>query len=418
MIDHKNFGKMRLICYTIAEVNTMVERKQYLEKLKKLKDKQIIKVVTGVRRCGKSTLLVQFREYLKACGVAPEQIISINFEDVIYGDMLDYKLLYEYISNKLVNGKMTYIFLDEVQNVSEFQKAVDSLFIKENVDIYLTGSNAQMLSGELATLLSGRYIEVKMLPFSFAEYFALVGGDKKVAWQKYFQRGGFPYLAKLDDESVDMDYLSGIYSSVLLKDIVARKKVQDVFLLESVIKFLFDNIGNIVSTKKIADTLTSFGRKTTSQTVENYLTALMEAFVLYRAGRYDVKGKQHLRSLEKYYVVDVGLRRLLLKDNYKDVGYILENIVYLELIRRGYNVSIGKVDDLEIDFIAEKYGDRFYFQVAATVLDSTTFEREVASLKKVSDNYPKYIISMDEYPMGLNGINQINIIDFLLGDLV
>lgn len=418
MIDHKNFGKIRLICYTIVEVNIMVERKQYLEKLKKLKDKQIIKVVTGVRRCGKSTLLVQFREYLKACGVAPEQIISINFEDVIYGDMLDYKLLYEYISNKLVNGKMTYIFLDEVQNVSEFQKAVDSLFIKENVDIYLTGSNAQMLSGELATLLSGRYIEVKMLPFSFAEYFALVGGDKKVAWQKYFQRGGFPYLAKLDDESVDMDYLSGIYSSVLLKDIVARKKVQDVFLLESVIKFLFDNIGNIVSTKKIADTLTSFGRKTTSQTVENYLTALMEAFVLYRAGRYDVKGKQHLRSLEKYYVVDVGLRRLLLKDNYKDVGYILENIVYLELIRRGYNVSIGKVDDLEIDFIAEKYGDRFYFQVAATVLDSTTFEREVASLKKVSDNYPKYIISMDEYPMGLNGINQINIIDFLLGDLV
>ena len=406
------------MCYTIAEVNTMVERKQYLEKLKKLKDKQIIKVVTGVRRCGKSTLLVQFREYLKACGVAPEQIISINFEDVIYGDMLDYKLLYEYISNKLVNGKMTYIFLDEVQNVSEFQKAVDSLFIKENVDIYLTGSNAQMLSGELATLLSGRYIEVKMLPFSFAEYFALVGGDKKAAWQKYFQRGGFPYLAKLDDESVDMDYLSGIYSTVLLKDIVARKKVQDVFLLESVIKFLFDNIGNIVSTKKIADTLTSFGRKTTSQTVENYLTALMEAFVLYRAGRYDVKGKQHLRSLEKYYVVDVGLRRLLLKDNYKDVGYILENIVYLELIRRGYNVSIGKVDDLEIDFIAEKYGDRFYFQVAATVLDSTTFEREVASLKKVSDNYPKYIISMDEYPMGLNGINQINIIDFLLGNLV
>ncbi|MBQ9764223.1 MAG: ATP-binding protein [Phascolarctobacterium sp.] len=396
----------------------MVERKQYLEKLKKLKDKQIIKVVTGVRRCGKSTLLVQFREYLKACGVAPEQIISINFEDVIYGDMLDYKLLYEYISNKLVNGKMTYIFLDEVQNVSEFQKAVDSLFIKENVDIYLTGSNAQMLSGELATLLSGRYIEVKMLPFSFAEYFALVGGDKKAAWQKYFQRGGFPYLAKLDDESVDMDYLSGIYSTVLLKDIVARKKVQDVFLLESVIKFLFDNIGNIVSTKKIADTLTSFGRKTTSQTVENYLTALMEAFVLYRAGRYDVKGKQHLRSLEKYYVVDVGLRRLLLKDNYKDVGYILENIVYLELIRRGYNVSIGKVDDLEIDFIAEKYGDRFYFQVAATVLDSTTFEREVASLKKVSDNYPKYIISMDEYPMGLNGINQINVIDFLLGDII
>ena len=392
----------------------MVERTQYLEKLKKLKDKQIIKVVTGVRRCGKSTLLAQFREYLKSCGVTSEQIISINFEDIYYGDLLDYKILYEYVSNKLVEGKMTYVFLDEVQNVEEFQKAIDSLFIKENVDVYITGSNAHMLSGELATLLSGRYIEIQMLPLSFAEYFELVGGDKKAAWMNYFQRGGFPYLAKLNDESIDKDYLSGIYSSVLLKDIVARKKIQDVFLLESIIKFLFDNIGNIVSTKKVADTLTSYGRKTTSQTVENYLNALLEAFVMYKAGRYDVKGKQHLRSLEKYYVVDIGLRRLLIKDSYRDVGHILENIVYLELVRRGYTVSIGKVDDLEIDFIAEMFGDRIYFQVSATVLDVNTFEREVAPLKKINDNYPKYIISMDEYQMSAEGINQINVIDFLL----
>ncbi|WP_373481533.1 ATP-binding protein [Acetobacterium sp.] len=392
----------------------MVPRKQYMEKLKKMKDKNIIKVITGIRRCGKSTLLLMFRAYLKECGISDNQIISVNFEDVTNEHLLDYRKLHEYVTAQLVPGKMTYVFLDEVQNVPQFQKAVDSLFIKDDVDVYITGSNAQMLSGELATLLSGRYIEISMLPLSFAEYFELVGGEKRDAWNNYFKNGGFPYTAFIEDEDIRRDYLMGIYNTVLLKDVVARKRISDIPLLESVIKFVFDNIGNIVSSKKIADSLTSYGRKTTSVTVENYIEALTGAFILYKVNRYDVKGKQHLKSLEKYYLVDISLRRMLLGDKNADIGHILENIVYLELLRRGYTVDIGKVDDKEIDFIATIGGDKVYFQVSATILDPATFEREIAPLKKVADHYPKFIISMDELPMDEDGIKQVNIIDFLL----
>ena len=393
----------------------MVNRKEYLEKLKKLKDKQIIKVVTGVRRCGKSTLLKQFRDYLmNECGVTQEQIIFINFEDLAYEHLLDYKALYQYITDRMCENKKNYIFLDEIQAVSNFQKTVDSLFIKDNVDLYITGSNAHLLSGELATLLSGRYVEISILPLSFAEYYELVGGNKRDAWQNYFKCGGFPYAANLEEDDIRTDYLSGIYHTVLLKDIVARKKVQDVMLLESVVKFLFDNIGNIVSSKKISDSLVSNGRKTTSATIENYIEALTESFILYKTNRYDVKGKQHLKSLEKYYLVDVGLRRLILGDKNADIGHILENIVYLELIRRGYQVSIGKIGDLEIDFIAEYNSEKIYYQVAASVLSPETFSREIAPLQKVTDNYPKFIISMDEISINEDGIKQINIIDFLM----
>lgn len=393
----------------------MVPRKQYMEKLKKMKDKNIIKMITGIRRCGKSTLLLMFRAYLKECGIADNQIISVNFEDVANEHLFDYRKLYEYVTAQLVPGKMTYVFLDEVQNVPQFQKAVDSLFIKDDVDVYITGSNAQMLSGELATLLSGRYVEISMLPLSFAEYYELVGGEKRDVWNSYFKNGGFPYTAFIEDEDIRRDYLMGIYNTVLLKDVVARKRISDIPLLESVIRFIFDNIGNIVSSKKIADSLTSYGRKTTSVTVENYIEALTGAFVLYKANRYDVKGKQHLKSLEKYYLVDIGLRRMLLGDKNADIGHILENIVYLELLRRGYTVDIGKIDDKEIDFIATIGGDKVYFQVSATILDPATFEREIAPLKKVADHYPKFIISMDELPMDEDGIKQVNIIDFLLG---
>lgn len=392
----------------------MVKREGYLDKIKKLKDKQVIKVVTGVRRCGKSTLLQQFRDYLRECGVDNSHIIAINFEDLAFEHLHDYKALYSYVTERLVPGQMTYVFLDEIQTVSDFQKAVDSLFIQENVDVYITGSNAHMLSGELATLLSGRYIEIRMLPLSFAEYYELVGGDRRTAWNSYFTHGGFPYTAQLDDDAVRRDYLSGIYNTVLLKDIVSRKRIQDVPLLESVIKFLFDNIGNTVSSKKISDSLTSYGRKTTSVTVENYIEALMESFILYKAGRYDIKGKQYLKSLEKYYLVDVGLRRLLLGDKYSDIGHILENIVYLELIRRGYRVSIGKIGNLEIDFVAGNGDNRIYYQVAASVLDPSTFAREITPLKKVNDHYPKFIITMDELSINEDGIRQINVIDFLL----
>ncbi|MDP2842741.1 MAG: ATP-binding protein [Acetobacterium sp.] len=394
----------------------MVQRKQYMEKLKRMKDKKIIKVITGIRRCGKSTMLLMFRSYLKECGIEDNQIISINFEDVNNEHLLDYRKLHDYVTKQLIPDKMNYVFLDEIQNVPQFQKAVDSLFIKDDVDVYITGSNAQMLSGELATLLSGRYIEISMLPLSFAEYYELVGGDQRDAWNSYFKNGGFPYAAVIEDEDIRRDYLMGIYNTVLLKDVVARKRINDIHLLESVIKFIFDNIGNIVSSKKIADSLTSYGRKTTSVTVENYIEALTSAFILYKANRYDVKGKQHLKSLEKYYLVDLGLRRMLLGDKNADIGHILENIVYLELLRRGYTVDIGKVDDKEIDFIAMLGSDKVYYQVSATILDPATFEREIAPLKKVADHYPKFIISMDELPMDEDGIKQINIVDFLLGE--
>ena len=395
----------------------MVKRQQYLDKLIKLRDKQVIKVVTGFRRCGKSTLLLQFRDYLKECGVEDGQIISVNFERLEFENLLEHHALYKYITERLQPDKMNYVFLDEVQMVPEYQKAVDSLFVRENVDVYITGSNAYMLSGELATLLSGRYVEIQMLPLSFAEYWELVGGDKRDAWMQYFANGGLPYTAYIEDEEIRSDYLSGIYNTVLLKDIVERKKIQDVSLLKSVVRFLFDNIGNMVSSKKIADCLVSFGRKTTSATIENYITALTESFVLYKAGRYDVKGKQHLKSLEKYYVVDMGLRTLLLGNKNSDIGHILENIVYLELIRRGFSVSIGKVGELEIDFIAEKSGAKVYYQVSASVLDPATFEREITPLRRVQDNYPKFIITMDDISSDNEGIRQVNVIDFLLGEV-
>lgn len=392
----------------------MVKRTEYLEKLKKIKDMQIIKVITGVRRCGKSTLLSQFRTFLMESDVLEEQIISINFEDLKFEDLKNYRALYQYIEERLVPNKKNYIFIDEIQEVENFQRAVDSLFIKDNTDIYITGSNAMMLSGELATLLSGRYIEISILPLSFSEYLKLDEiHDVRQAWNKYFENGGFPYAIQIKDDDIRKDYLMGIYNTILLKDIVARNKVQDITLLESVVKFLFENIGNIVSPKKIADTLVSYGRKTTSSTVENYIEALKSSFILYKAGRYDIKRKQHLKSLEKYYIVDIGLRKLLINKKHSDIGHILENIVYLELIRRGYTVYIGKIGDLEIDFIAERNNEREYYQISATILDENTFKREIMPLKKVKDNFQKFIISMDEINLSEDGIKHLNILDFL-----
>lgn len=392
----------------------MVQRRQYLDKLIRARDKQIIKVVTGVRRCGKSTLLQQFQSYLREQGVEEKRILFLNFERLENEPLLEYHALYAYVKERLVPGQTTYIFLDEVQAVANFQKAVDSLFILENTDVYITGSNAHMLSGELATLLSGRYMEIRMLPLSFAEYMELRDGDRRDVWNRYFLNGGFPYTAYIEEEDVRRDYLQGIYHTVLLKNIVERKRIQDVSLLESVVKFLFDNVGNIVSSKKIADSLTSFGRKTTSATVEHYIRALEESFILYRAGRYDIKGKQHLKSLEKYYLVDQGLRNLVFGRKGQDVGHILENIVYLELRRRGYQVSVGKIGSQQIDFLAEKGDERAYYQVSASILDPHTYQREIAPLKAVNDHYPKYIVTLDEVPMGEDGIRQINAVDFLL----
>jgi len=395
----------------------MIQRKQYMSKLIRMKDEKIIRVITGIRRCGKSTLLMLFQDYLKQNGVKDNQIVSINFEDMQYEHLMDYQKLYEYIIARLVEGQRTYVFLDEIQSVPNFQRVVDSLYIRDNVDVYITGSNAHMLSGDLATVLSGRYIEINMLPLSFAEYLELKGGgDKRDAFTSYYLNGAFPQATVIADDEVRSDYIRGIYNTVLLKDIVARRKISDVALLESVARFLFDNIGNITSSNKIADSLTSFGRKTAPVTVENYVSALMDAYVLYKVQRYNVKGKQHLKSLEKYYVSDISLRHLLLGERNRDIGRILENIVYLELIRRGFNVSIGKVGDKEVDFIATAGDKKVYYQVAASVLDPATFEREFEPLRVIRDHYPKFVLTMDELPTGDNGIQQVNIIDFLLSE--
>lgn len=392
----------------------MLNRELYMQKLMQWKERKVIKVVTGVRRCGKSTLLQLFSEALQKQGTSPEACISINFENILFEGLKEYHKLHDYIVDKLQPNEMNYIFLDEIQLVPEFEKALDSLFLRDNVDIYITGSNAYLLSSELATLLSGRYVEISMLPFSFKEYHQLVGGDKRVAFSNYYKLGGFPYAATLNDATIYREYIQGIYSTVLLKDIVERKKIADVGLLEAIIRFMFDNIGNLVSVKKIADTLTSGGRKTTAATVSTYITALKDAFILYEANRYDVKGKQYLQSLEKYYLVDISFRTLLLSDRSMDIGHVLENIVYLELIRRGYKVFIGKVGSLEIDFIAYKGEERLYYQVSTSILDSNTREREFAPLRAIKDNYPKFVLSLDDLPLSENGILQQNIIDFLL----
>ena len=396
----------------------MILREDYLNKLIKLKDTKIIKVITGIRRCGKSTLLEMFREYLLQNGVQKEQITAINFEDMDYSELTDHKRLYSYLKERLIPNKMNYIFLDEIQLVESYQKAVDSLYIKENVDLYITGSNAYMLSGELTTLLSGRYIEMQMLPLSFKEYLDFIGDrtDLSRKYSDYLQFSSFPYAVSLkNDRSLIRDYLSGIYNTVLLKDVVSRKRISDVMLLESVIRFLFDNIGNRWSTKKISDTMTSNGRKISTHTVETYLSALIDSYIIYQAKRYDVKGKQILKTQEKYYIVDIGLRYYLLGNKGVDMGHILENVVYLELLRRGYEVSIGKVDDMEVDFIASNNDGIEYYQVAATVRGADTLDRELKPFKKIADHFPKYLLTLDDDPPTFhNGIRQINALDFLL----
>lgn len=397
----------------------MIPRNDYLDSLINLRDKQIIKVVTGIRRCGKSTLFELFQEYLLQNGVEPEQIITFNLEDGDYADIEDNKALYNLVRERLLPDKMNYIFLDEVQRVENFQKAVDGLFIKKNCDVYITGSNAYLLSGELATLLSGRYVEIKMLPLSFKEYVSAFPEDsnKDRLYQQYLHNSSFPYTLELKRPKDIRQYLEGIYDSIVLKDIVTRKRFQDVDMLKSVVRFLFDNIGNMCSTKKIADTMTSAGRKISVHTVESYLTALTDSFIFYRVGRYDIKGKQYLKTGDKYYAADIGLRYNVLGTKKADEGHILENIVYLELLRRGYEVYVGKVGAAEVDFIAIGDEGEEYYQVAYTVIDAdgSTLARELAPLDAINDHNPKYLLTMDFTPLtSHNGIKQINALDWLL----
>ena len=396
-----------------------IERKEYLEKLIAFRDKQVIKIITGVRRCGKSTLMELFQDYLKSQGVLEEQIVAVNLEDYDFYELRNPKKLHTYIKERLVQGKMTYIFLDEIQHCEEFPEVVDSLHIKKDVDIYLTGSNAKMLSSEIATLISGRYVEISMLPLSFKEYVLSTGSTSELArkYTAYVETSSFPYALQLAGQPKELrDYLDGIYNTIVVKDIAQRNKIPDPMMLESVLRFIFDNIGNQLSTKKIADTMTSNGRKIDVKTVEKYLKALMESYIVYQAKRYNVKGKQHLKTLEKYYAVDIGLRYLLLGTSSSDVGHILENIVFLELLRRGNEVFIGKIDDLEVDFVAMDGKQTTYYQVAASVRDEKTLARELASLEKISDHYPKIVLTLDEDPQAdYNGIRRINALDWLMG---
>lgn len=395
-----------------------IQRTEYLERLIRWRDKQIIKVITGIRRCGKSTLMDQFQSYLLENGVNENQIIAVNLEDYAFDKLLDPKKLHAYVLERIPKSGKAYVFLDEIQNVPDFQRVVDSLFIRKNIDLYITGSNAYMLSGELATLLTGRYITIEMLPLSFAEYVSWTGSrnDLPRKYTQYLEQSSFPYATELDGDIKAIDeYLRGIYSTVALKDVMGRLKSADPMMLESLLRFVFDSIGSRLSTKKIADTLTSMGRKIDVRTVERYLSAFIDSYILYRAKRYDVKGKQHLKTLEKYYVADIGLRYMLLGRKHADVGHILENVVYLELVRRGYDVSVGKVDEMEVDFVAENSEGIAYFQVAATVREEQTLERELRVLQKINDNYPKFLLTLDEDPAAdFEGIRKRNALDWLL----
>ena len=409
-----------------------IDRKEYLDFLVKSKDRQIIKVVSGVRRCGKSTLFEIYKDFLLENGVAKNQIISINFEDIDYEELTDYKKLYEYIKSKMIEDKRNYIFLDEIQHVDKFEKVVDSLFIKENTDLYITGSNAYFMSSELATLLSGRYIELKMLPLSFKEYYQAKLEYEKMEqkenrisktliqyYNEYIVNSSFPYTLQLDSDLKNIhEYLSGIYNSVLLKDIVARLKISDVMRLESVVKYIFDNIGNLTSLSKIANTLTSMGRKTDAKTIEKYIRGLTDSLLVHEVSRYNIKGKEFLSTLSKYYVADLGLRQMILGNRNIDMGHILENVIYLELLRRKGNVYVGQFDKNEIDFVVINSNEIEYYQVALTVLDENTLKRELDAFKNIKDNYPKYLITLDDVMVNTDydGIKVVNALEWLLGE--
>lgn len=400
----------------------LIPRDNYLSWLCSWQDKPVIKVVSGVRRCGKSTLFKIYQDHLRAQGVENSQILSINFEDLAFEDISTYEALYSYILEHLATGRTTYVFLDEIQHVQNFEKAVDSLFIRDDVDLYITGSNAYLMSGELATLLSGRYVELKMLPLSFAEFCSVADdgeSSRNVLFEGYLARGAFPMVSEMRlDEAQAAEYMRNLYSTILLKDVVQRLEIRDVTSLENVARYLLQNIGNKVSLRKISDTLVSSGRKVDQKTVGKYVRGLTDGLLLYYSPRYDLKGRQLLSTNGKYYAVDVGLRRSLVRGRESDVGHILENVVYLELLRRGYEVYVGDLLGGEIDFVAVNGSEVEYYQVSATTLDEDTLARELAPFRRLSDNYPKTLLTLDEAfgSMDYEGVQKRNAIGWLLGE--
>lgn len=394
-----------------------IERKEYLERLRAWRGKQVIKAITGVRRSGKSVLLEMYAEWLREQGVPEGRIIRVNLEDLDFEPLCQPTALHSYVKERLAKGKMTYVFIDEIQLCGDFPRVVDSLYLRPDIDIYVTGSNANLLSHEIATMLSGRYVEIRVLPLSFREYASARPGiaEPQRLYREYTEGSSFPYAIELSNAGNELDtYLDGLYNTILVKDVMTRRRIQDPLILDSVAKFVFSNIGSELSVKRIADTLTSNGRKTDSKTVEKYLAALLESFVIYRAGRYDIRGKQLLKTQEKYYVVDIGLRRHLLGGR-QDVGHALENVVYLELLRRGGKVHVGKIGGLEVDFVVEKPTGMEYYQVAASVRDPSTLERELAPFGKIRDHHPKFLLTLDEDPSdNIDGIRKLYAPDWLL----
>ena len=403
----------------------MVERKEYLEQLWSWKDEQLIKVVTGIRRCGKSTLLEQYQEKLKLADVDKEQIISINFEDLDNELLLDYKVLYQYIKERLCPDKMTYIFLDEIQNVPLFEKVVDSLYVKDNTDVYITGSNAYVLSSDLATLIGGRYVEMRVQPLSFSEYLSFSSyydvrfPNEDSAFAEYLRYGGMPALFHLKERDQDRiaQLLRTVYETIILNDVVERTKIGDVDLLSKLVRYVFTTSGSLFSANKIANTLTSYGRKTRIETVEAYLRALVDALILHACEQVGLSGKDILRPQRKFYPVDTGLRNLASGFVSGDIGFQIENVVYNELLRRGWSVTVGSLRAGEVDFVVERAQKRMYIQVTESLVDQGVFEREISPLLLIGDSWPKFILTADRLRCGVTeeGVAIINVIDWLLG---
>lgn len=397
-----------------------IDRPLYLDRIKSYKDTNgIIKIITGIRRCGKSTLFKIYQNYLLENGVNQDQIISINLDDMENSKLLDYQVLYEYIRSKLLDDKMNYIFLDEIQNVEKFQLVLNTLNLRENVDLYVTGSNAYLLSGELATFLSGRYITIKMYPLSFKEYVSSFKDINNIniedKFANYITYGAFPYILTCNDSDQIFDYLEGIYNTIIIKDVIQRNSITNIERLKKILMFLVANIGSLTSINNIKNQMLNDNFKINVATIENYITYLTDSFIIHKVPRYNIKAKGLLQTNDKYYIADMGFRYYLLNRSKKDRGHILENIVYLELLRRNYRVYIGKLDNLEIDFIAEKEGERVYIQVCETMMGEETRERELKSLKLIKDNYEKIVLSMDKiFLENIDGIKSINLIDWLL----
>lgn len=400
----------------------LVQRVEYLNFLKRHRDKPIIKVVSGVRRSGKSTLFTLYRHYLEADGVAAENIVNINFEDMQFNELRDANALYAYLITKIQNKEKVYVFLDEIQHVHQFERVVDSLFIKENVDLYITGSNAYYLSGEIATLLSGRYVELQMLPLSFAEFLEwhIQNDPNKQTNNDYFNeylKSAMPYTLFTDSDQETLEYLNGVYNTVVLNDIVARLNISDVRVLQRLIETLFSTIGSLVTINKLRNTLVSKGAQIANKTVEKYVGGILDSLIMYEANRFDIHGKELLETQEKYYAVDVSLKRLTLRDHLKDFGHILENIVFLELKRRGYEVYVGKIGTYEVDFVAiNSKQELSYYQVALNTTDRNVLERELRPLQSIKDSYPKYLLTLDDFNKEANydGIKKLSVIDWLL----